>query len=310
VSINDPEISTLFGALDLTAVTEDGGAVNAYALRALAKNSNRLISKGHQLFTLSWPLIANDTEIDADIGATFEGMGLPVWSLIHPPIAIPKKPGLTRASFKLYATIPATARIMFQVITRATGAHRIDYATVSDANTVEAIGNSTDTWQTFTFTDVPIDAGSEEVIELYAKTNGGGALAASAFGSNTGTHGSGGVIIGRDSIEHPSSGWSTTAPTLATTGHQVYLYDGSGVLVAPPRTIRGLRSTEVVLNLINVLHSTTHTIDPQILFWPPVNQVQLSQCIDTAGTYEIRASGGASAFTIASFAGYAEARSV
>jgi hypothetical protein len=295
--INVPEFPTNFGAIDSTAFSEDGGPFNSHALRAMAKNANRLITKGQMLFTLAWPATSHDTDIDTDIGSTFEGYATPHWNLCHPPISIPKKPGLNSGTFKLYVTVQATARILFQIVTRKTGSTRLSHARIGDSNVAEVIGDSTSSPQLASFSGVPLDPGPSEVVELYARLSGGGALAdTSAYGSpNTGTHGSGGVEIGRDYILASSGAWDQSSPNLVTSNHFIYFYEGSGgsaILATTPKKVWSIVS------------------GTKLEFAPPLYQRELSLIENSSGSFEIRAAGGTNAFSVFGFSGFADARSI
>jgi len=287
VAIDTPEYAAKFGAIDTNALP-DGGPFSAQLMRMTAKNANRLIRKGQLLCSLAWPLKTNNTTTDSNIASTFQGIATPVWSRIHPPIFCPKKPGLTKATVKLVAHVQDGA-LQFQFTTRATGTHGIQHARVADANVMELSGGSG--LQLFTLTDLPLDPGDSEVIEIWSRTGSGAALMDTAtYGTpNVGTHGTGGVTINRDGIVATSAAWTLTAPNMSTTDHMIYLYDGGGGFAGAPR-----RVTQVV--------SATE------LRFAPLGAWFTRMIRDTSGTFEIRTHGSNFAFSVASIAIAADAR--
>ena len=88
MSITDVEYPTEFGALDAT-VTEDGSQLDAYTLRTMGRNSNRLVAKGGPVLQLDWDTSTDGAELTE---RSLAGFAAPTWVQMAPgPILVQKR---------------------------------------------------------------------------------------------------------------------------------------------------------------------------------------------------------------------------
>lgn len=166
MSVFDPQIAAAYGALDSDAFF-DGMPMNAHLLRVFARNSNRLASKGHQMFNAIWPSVQSDgTTVPLQRRYQYaEALGT-AWAQVVPAFRVSKKPGLSKMDVRLRANISDTLRIVFQVSTLAAPfAERVD---TDNPNILVAVG--TDAVATYIMDGIPISTDREEIIGLWARS--------------------------------------------------------------------------------------------------------------------------------------------
>ena len=310
MSIHDPEIPSLFGALDSLSC-EDGGPLSAHLLRTIALNANRMTSRGHLMLSLAWPMSGNQNRIpssgliaesgDFTFGGRIAGAVPYYWGRDVKPIHVRKKPGLRMGTAKITASIGGTDKIYFKVCTLATGRRGI---------TVEATGDGSGDPQTFTVSDIPIDPGPDEEVSLWSR---GSSLTLPSLGTvatygypNTGTFGSGDHrSLEPDKIIEFTTGhsgsnpiWNTTGNTYASSDHFVYLFNRQDGLIRTP--VR-------VTRLTDYLDASGGGISVA-LHWDGRLSTREIEAVVDGGKFEIREGTASAGFELFGFAVAADGR--
>jgi len=286
MTMDTPEIASLFGALDSSGII-DGGAVNAHMLRVLAMTSNRLVSKGHVLTNVVWP----DDNVVAESVGQLRGIAWPWWHNILPPIPTPKKPGLTTADLEVVVSITSRVSEGTVEVQTVTGAARYQPGASSAANILQMVGSGSSVFEVFGMDNIPIASGSMDEVSFLLRgiPTGDTAQAADGGTPSTGTVGR----VGPNWFE-PTVGasWTFTTPSTlsnwANTGHYVD-FTVSSVAVVP------------LVSVINVVQAG----NDRIYFYPYLNADQQQMINGT--TYTIKQ---LPRYNMANLALYANARTV
>jgi len=324
MSIHDPEIPSLFGALDSLSC-EDGGPLSAHLLRTIALNANRMTSRGHLMLSLAWPMSGNQNRIPSSgliaesgdwrfggrIGdaTAYVGSGAVSYRWIRSvgPVHVKKKPGLRMGTAKITASIGGTDKVYFKVCTVATG---------SSGATVEATGDGSGDPQTFTLSDIPMDPGPDEEIALWVR---GSSLTLPPLGDQA-TYGypnTGGIdnpstladrffwpwqtgvgFVVESSGAHTTSNpiWNTTGDTYASDPHTIWFYDRFDGLLNPPELITGVGPFGVSSSGV-CLYFDGRNLDPS-----------MQAAVIDGGKFEIREMTAAAGFELFGFAVAADGR--
>lgn len=234
------EIATAFGGIDDTAVP-DGGSVHAHLLRTLAKQANRLITRGHPLWTRVFGVSVEIDDVEAP-GRALGDLRLAAptgWIPISRAKAVPRKPGLRSVSYDVIWKIPNTGdTFLLQVCTRACPFRRT--AADGDLNVLKIVGPGDSDPHLSSLTGVPGDAPAlDETVQIFiAGIPTTRNMNTVRYGSpNTGTvnfaHG--------PYIRNTGATWnwlySTSTPAMG--GHFVELVNSDGDPISPPHTIVG-----------------------------------------------------------------------
>lgn len=229
MSINTPEIASLFGALDSNAFG-DGQPFSAHLLRTLMMSSNRLASKGHEMLNLIWP-VAVAPSYDASIfGHSYHTLDT-AWTRLAGPITVPKKPGLKTGTFSITAKIENSFEALVQVVTKEKPFSA--NARAGDAGCMLFSGDGDNDFDTDSMTGIPLDRQSDtERIEIWIKHAGASGAADTA---TCGSPSSGQAeSIGPDGFAADTAtfSWTVSSPgTWGEQGHVVRFLDaaaGSG----------------------------------------------------------------------------------
>jgi len=230
MTMDTPEIATLFGALDDDGLI-DGAPASAHTLRTLAMTANRLVTKGHVLTNLVWP---SDNTVAEAVGQ-LRGIAWPWWHHILPPVPTPKKPGLTTADLEVVATVETRTSDGTVEVQTVTGAAQFRPSASTTANVLTMTGAGASAFEVFGMDNIPISRGSMDEVSFLIRGRPTDDTAQAADGGtpSTGT-------VGRSGANwfEPDSGasWTFTTPSTlanwADTGHYVQ-FQVSGVDVAP-----------------------------------------------------------------------------
>lgn len=239
--IEDAEISTIYGGLD-SAAFASGNAAGAHLLRTMAMQANRAIAKEEHWFSLLWPRKVTTISGVGDYRG-FTGAAWPYWTRVHPPLPMPKRPGLTKASFRIaFFNISGTGCLELQIATTARP-FRTDANSVYSPNVI-AITDSGDDIDA-EIDDVPVADGPLEMLDIRVRGCPG-----SIVEGDTGTYGSpsnGTINVLRErSVQDTSATWNGDHgdPTWATRPHLVQLEDVAGNVIAA-RRITGVDSSNL-----------------------------------------------------------------
>lgn len=227
MTLRTPEAAGAFGALDGDALAIDGNALSSLELRALSTTTNHLIRRGHQCLNLIWPVTQTTIEGRAMYANEFTA-SVGSWELVHPPVTVPKKPGLTTGTVYVVALIPSGADVEFTVQTGAS--QRLQDQAVTCAGT--------GAFERYTL-PVEFVSGSTDSVAVYARAGARGApMDESTYGapnSWTMDWANGDRLTSRHGLIKASptaANWNTATPTIAEDGHEVRFFDGgSGALL-------------------------------------------------------------------------------
>jgi len=270
MSIFDPEVASAFGGIDSDAVV-DGYACSAALQRAIAMVSNRLATRGHELFNYVWPEEPHSDDGDSGLKDNMEVFLYPFWRPITPPIVVPKKPGLNRANLRMRVKVTSGDESEFQLET-------IDDPFSPTHGTHIASHTGTGSFAWVTLDDVPINVGSMERMRVWGRSLSQGALGDTAtYGSpNSATLSAGaGDVLYRNAVKDVSNTWTAPPDDWSSGGFMVWFEDASGNYVAVPRKI-----------------TSTNLSNDEILFSPDLTDVEFSGArnaiITGSGVYSIR----------------------
>lgn len=222
MSISTIEKATTFGALDLDAIS-DGSSYSALVARGLGRQANRLLAKRHQILSLVWPITASTVDDVSQYRA--EWRITPLASMILPPLAMLKKPGITSGTLYLRALIPNGRKVFLRAGTLAIDAEQ--------RQELECTGTGAWAWYSMT---VALDPREAERLTLYARAADAGALLDTAtYGSPaSGTAAPGHITPTQLRIDSPH----TLDTSLVDAGHYLdFIIDGSIMVQRPVLTM-------------------------------------------------------------------------
>lgn len=157
--INQESTLGQYGALDSTAFGP-GRPVSSFVLRQMARNNTWLMTKTAHVCSMAWPHTYT-------IGSsTFHGLHLPTplrWSLVLPPIHVPKMPGHNHISMSISAFINDSASLQLQLATQAAP---FDPASPGTSYTADG-DNDIDLYGV----SAPASVGGFETVGLWIKTS-------------------------------------------------------------------------------------------------------------------------------------------
>lgn len=158
-----PELATRVGCLDDTAFGEDDSA-DAWGLRELARNANRLLARGGLMFRDVGNAAGTTAELQAN-GAKLSHVW-PIWQACLPcpelGLPVPKKPGLTRMRLRARATISSGRKVLLQVATR----RRPLTEDPAQAQILEMAGTGSS--EVYEANDFEVDVAEGELLSFYA----------------------------------------------------------------------------------------------------------------------------------------------
>lgn len=291
MSIFQPEVASLFGALDSLSIA-DGEALSSHLLRVLAMTGNHLTVKGQPLFNLPWPIFQTITASGAGYD-NFTALGWLSWVKILPTITIPKVALLNRASLRVSANVTNGQRIYLQFATLAKPFDRNQ--SINASSSLGMLG--TGAFANYDLDEVPISEGGFEQFEIYAR----GSHNSLTLG-DTATYGSpnAGTITetyaDRILVGGPPT-WnkgpnSTLRNDWASGGHFVDFLDAGGNQIATPRQIIGVGDVAVLASEV------------ALVFTPPLTPSE-QQGVQAANHFQIVKMPG---FTLSNIAAAAQQR--
>lgn len=228
MSIFLPEAAASYGALDSTAFV-DGYPVTAHALRAIARNSNYMITRAEPLFNLNWSYTGQH-----------RAMTFLSWVRILPAFPVVKRPDLISAEIKLRLT--GTTSDIFDVQVATLARPFSDDTTI--ISTTSAVGAGDSTTVSLTISDIPMRPGTFEVFEIWIRAQRDSVVTS---GGTYGTPVSGRYDGGtNNAIVLLTAAWVSSfgtpyGPSLSNTGHYLQFEDGvSPEPLVAPRKIVGM----------------------------------------------------------------------
>lgn len=252
VYLKTPEFSSKFGAVDDLAFT-DGSPVSAHVLREMARNGNRLISKGDLLFR--WVGAEDDgTGESTSAGSSFAP---PFWQYAIPvfPFPVLKRKGITQIRVRVRADIDSGLTLLFYVGTLKNPTP----TPLATSNILTMAG--TGSLAAYTKNDIEVREPAGEVLSFFYKYS---VDPSSDALMNTATYGS--PSAGTSSYNTgpfwfsdtgtPAT-WNTTTAEVHEGGHYVQFLDSNSVRETFIGEIRGVVSAT------------------QLLFWPECPNSQL-----------------------------------
>jgi hypothetical protein len=270
MSVFTPEIPTVFGTLDSTAIA-DGEVPSAHALRSMLRAANRLICMGEPLFNFIWDVSDDVTDIESQPEGALVGFGFPQWTQILPgPFVRPKKPGLSKAKAFVRFWARSGEKLYLKIATDATNEfddNDFNANSVSSSNVVTLTGTGSWTWASLA--DIPITRDRPfEHFAIYLRGR-----VTTTLGTSGGSPSSGTVTLGTTTttISDPTTPatWNTTLTqnSWAETGHAITFVNAAGLEIVTARRIVAV-------------HSAT-----QLEFHPPIEGQARSQIFGS--TYKI-----------------------
>lgn len=161
-NFTDPEIATTAGSLD-DAVFDEGKPLTSFALRQLARNSNRWLSAPEQIGHLAWKAV-NGTVDYSHLATGQEGRNLHIarmtrWSRVAPPILVHKMPGT--ASVTVQFSYFASYAFYFSATS--------SLSPNPEENAIECAATSTTVREDEMTCTVRVNEGSEEELSFWIK---------------------------------------------------------------------------------------------------------------------------------------------
>lgn len=171
----DPEIATTCGSLDDSAFSE-AFPLTSFAGRQLARNANRLLTKGEHWHSLLWKSKenANTTYLTIGRGVNQQIGRVTSWTKITPTFTQKKMPGIRTATAK--CVLSSTSAYFLSVTTSQSPDPQTNSVTVSTTGGAET---------EVTISNVPVSPGAEEEITYWIKGKpGAGAQSDYGLGAN------------------------------------------------------------------------------------------------------------------------------
>lgn len=242
MTIQVAQIGSAFGAVDSDAFA-DGRPFGAHVLRAMARSTNRLTTKGQHLLTIAWPE-ENTTGDDGNthVWGMASTKAYPWWQIYTFPITVPKRPGLNRAGVRIRAKVTDDTNVYFALA--SLGALDQASATLmplSHPNVLVATGGGT--FSDYSLDDAIISAGDYERLAIWV-------YGRATLVDNTATYGSPYTAtltypadgIFADHVVDQSANWNTSLSypsqlDLANGGNVIQFYGADGNALGGPRQI-------------------------------------------------------------------------
>lgn len=234
------EYASRFGALD-EAASGRGEFVHAHALRELARNGNRLVSKGEYLVQQLWNRLGSDGEA---VGARLFTPA-PRWQRVFLGTRVPHKRWLPTADLRMRARIDSGEVVLFQFVT---GGHALRFDIRAGGQSPNVIAcTGTGDWALYQSNELVLGVLSDfEAIEVWATADPTASLMnETTYGAPnrdapTTVYGNGFVL--------DTATWDVFALNAVIGQHLVQFFNGDDVAITPPMPFSASSATELAFD--------------------------------------------------------------